>query len=248
MGNLSLDSIRTDGGTQARSETAAVTVAEYTDAMREGTVFPAVVVFYDGTDHWLADGFHRVAAAKAAGRTEVSAEIRKGTRRDAVLHAAGANATHGLRRTNADKRRAVEVLLRDDEWATWSDRKIAKACGVTHPFVAKVRAGEVVMVTTATGTFPVIEPGKGYVGVDGELVAMIQHWVDEDFCWVSVLTLPEGADGGTIVESKKPVRVEGIPGMLDQFGFPNWNKVTWHPAEYPPAETPITGGVTWRRS
>jgi len=33
----------------------------------------------------------------------------------------------------------VEVLLRDDEWAKWSDREIARACGVGHPLVADIR-------------------------------------------------------------------------------------------------------------
>ena len=67
--------------------------------------------------------------------------MRQGTRRDAVLHSVGANAQHGLRRTNADKRRAVETLLRDEEWSGWSDSEIARRCGVSHPTVAKVRDG-----------------------------------------------------------------------------------------------------------
>jgi hypothetical protein len=65
--------------------------------------------------------------------------MRQGTRRDAILHAAGANAAHGLRRTNADKRRAVETLLRDEEWSKWSDREIARLCAVSHPFVSQIR-------------------------------------------------------------------------------------------------------------
>jgi hypothetical protein len=56
-----------------------------------------------------------------------------------VLYSVGANAHHGLRRTNADKRRAVEMLLRDEEWRGWSDREIARRCAVTHPFVGKIR-------------------------------------------------------------------------------------------------------------
>jgi hypothetical protein len=42
-----------------------------------------------------------------------------------VLYTVGANATHGLRRSNADKRRAVSMLLDDPEWAQWSNLAIA---------------------------------------------------------------------------------------------------------------------------
>jgi hypothetical protein len=69
----------------------------------------------------------------------ISADMRQGTRRDAILHAAGANAAHGLRRTNADKRRAVETLLRDEEWSKWSDREIARMCAVSQPLVSQIR-------------------------------------------------------------------------------------------------------------
>jgi transposase-like protein len=65
--------------------------------------------------------------------------LRSGPRRDAIVHAAGANADHGLRRTNADKRRAVETLLRDGEWSQWSDREIARRCQVSAPLVGNIR-------------------------------------------------------------------------------------------------------------
>ena len=137
---LTLASVRTDGGTQARAMLCEETVAEYAAALGGGVSMPRVVVFYDGTDHWLADGFHRVAAYARAKRGGIPAEIRQGTRRDAVLYACGANGTHGLKRTNADKHRAVETLLRDEEWSAWSNVQIAKACGVSDMLVAKVRA------------------------------------------------------------------------------------------------------------
>ena len=44
-------------------------------------------------------------------------------------------------RTNADKRRAVSMLLEDEEWAAWSDREIARRCSVVHQLVGKIRAG-----------------------------------------------------------------------------------------------------------
>jgi hypothetical protein len=36
----------------------------------------------------------------------------------------------------------VMMLLDDTEWAAWSDLQIAKACGVSHPFVAGMRKPE----------------------------------------------------------------------------------------------------------
>lgn len=59
----------------------------------------------------------------------------------------GANYDHGLRRTPADKRKAVTTLLSNPDVANdpqtgepWSDREAARRCNVTHPFVAKIRA------------------------------------------------------------------------------------------------------------
>ncbi|MGH1591797.1 hypothetical protein ACRBEV_29670 [Methylobacterium phyllosphaerae] len=66
--------------------------------------------------------------------------MRQGGLRDAILHSAGANAAHGLRRTNADKRRAVLMLLQDEEWSGWADREIARRCAVHHELVGRVRA------------------------------------------------------------------------------------------------------------
>lgn len=137
---LTIDEMRLDGGTQPRARLDQSTINEYAEAMLNGDRFPPVVAFYDGQEHWLADGFHRVAAARAAGLAQVRAEIRQGTQRDAVLHSVGVNAQHGLRRANADKRRAVETLLRDEVWRDWSDREIARRARVSQPFVGKVRA------------------------------------------------------------------------------------------------------------
>jgi hypothetical protein len=107
--------------------------------MVEGAIFPPVVVFYDGNHYWLADGFHRLAAAKQCGRRTLDVTTNEGSRREAILYAAGTNATHGLRRTNADKRKTVGKLLEDKEWQQWSNREIARRCGVTHTFVSKLR-------------------------------------------------------------------------------------------------------------
>jgi hypothetical protein len=136
---VALDDIRTDGGTQPREYLNELVLSEYAESMTDGTVFPPVIIFFDGSHYWLADGFHRFFAAKKCGARDISAEVRQGTRREARLYAVGANATHGLRRTNADKRRAAITLLQDKEWQRWSNREIARQCSVTHTFVAKLR-------------------------------------------------------------------------------------------------------------
>lgn len=136
---LALSKIVRDGGTQTRAELSPQHLDEYTEAARNGAVFPPVVAFHDGATYWLADGFHRVEVGVRLGWAEIDCDVRQGTVRDAILHSVGANAAHGYRRTNADKRRAVETLLRDEEWKGWSDRVIAERCAVGNVFVTRVR-------------------------------------------------------------------------------------------------------------
>ena len=136
---MNLGKIRIDGGTQPRAELREDTITEYAEAMAGGALFPPVDVFYDGADYWLADGFHRWHAAKKLGLTDISAQVHQGTLRDAVLFSASANAAHGMRRTNEDKRRAVMRLLEDPEWGQWSDSEIAKRCAVSHVTVGRMR-------------------------------------------------------------------------------------------------------------
>lgn len=137
--SVKLSDIRIDGGTQARAELNEAAVADYAEALAEGATFPPVTVFFDGSSYWLADGFHRFHAHRKAKTEEISADVRPGTVRDAKLFSAGANGIHGLRRSNEDKRRAVMMLLVDEEWSQWSDREIARQCGVGNKFVGDVR-------------------------------------------------------------------------------------------------------------
>jgi hypothetical protein len=140
MRNINLKAIRIDGGTQSRVSLSQDTVTAYIDALNSEMDLPPVIVFHDGADYWLADGFHRFHAYVADDRASIPADVRVGTQRDAVLYSVGANAAHGLQRTNADKRRAVTMLLEDAEWAAWSDSAIAKQCAVSGRFVGLVRA------------------------------------------------------------------------------------------------------------
>jgi hypothetical protein len=139
MSKINLALIRIDGGTQSRVALNLDTVADYREALKAGTELPPVMVFNDGTDQWMADGFHRYFAYKEEGRVSMPAWIRPGTLREAILFSLGANHDHGLRRTNDDKRRAVKRMLEDAEWSLMSDRQIAEHCNVSHTFVSGVR-------------------------------------------------------------------------------------------------------------
>jgi uncharacterized ParB-like nuclease family protein len=137
---LDIDAIRTKGGTQIRVAFNETVAEGYRDEIAAGAEFPPVVVFFDGADYWLADGFHRLIAHAAANRTEIAAEVRLGSRRDAILYAVGANALHGMHRTNADKVNAVMTLLGDPEWSAWSNYDIADRCNVSDEMVRQRRA------------------------------------------------------------------------------------------------------------
>ena len=61
---IDLEEIRMDGETQPRQEIDGDTVEAYADLLDAGVELPAVDVFFDGADNWLADGFHRWHASR----------------------------------------------------------------------------------------------------------------------------------------------------------------------------------------
>lgn len=158
---LALGVLVLDDAIQVRVRIDRETVLTYAQAMLNGTAFPPIVVFDDGGRFYVADGFHR-ALARITARDElarqlregllegahwydlmdhlsvIAADVRTGTKRDAVFFACGANDDHGLRRTREDVERAVLHLLNDPEWGKMSQRKIAEAAGTTAPTVGNI--------------------------------------------------------------------------------------------------------------
>jgi uncharacterized ParB-like nuclease family protein len=134
-----ISDIFSDQETQARTGLSEETVCEYAEAMKAGDEFPALDLVFDGFAYYVADGHHRIEAAKRVGQTTVNANVTNGGLRDAVLIAVRANTSHGLRRTLDDRRKAVRMLLADEEWRQWSDAEIARTCKVSRELVAKLR-------------------------------------------------------------------------------------------------------------
>lgn len=87
---------------------------------------------------YLLGGFTRCEAIKKVGGEKVFAVTAEVTRDKALELALGENATHGYRRTNADKARAVRIAL--GKWPNRSANSIAKICKVSHTYVSNVMA------------------------------------------------------------------------------------------------------------
>ena len=171
--SLQISQIRRDGGTQVRVKIERATVEEYAEDMKGDANFPPIIVFKDPDGNiWLSDGFHRIEAAELIGRKEIEAELRIGTLRDAILYSCGANAKHGLRRTNADKKSSVLILLNDPDWREWSNVSVALACGVSEGLVRRIKKeshfvqNEVRKYRTKHGTTSSMDTSK--IGIGSE--------------------------------------------------------------------------------
>lgn len=154
---ISIAWIRRDGGTQVRALLDQATIERYAEAYRSKVDLPPPKVWHDGMAYWLGDGFHRVEAAEQSGMSSMECIVIPGTQRDARLYAVGANEEHGLPRSAADRRRAVELLLDDDEWGKMAVKWMAEKANVSWSFVDKIRKeweadhGAVEKRTTAAG-------------------------------------------------------------------------------------------------
>ena len=136
---MSLDKIKCAPDIQPRVSTDKAVVAEYAEHVKAKVKLPRVVVFFDGTTYWLAEGFHRLAAYILAGRKTIDCVVYKGSKDDAKWWALQSNQTHGLRRTNSDKAKAVKMAFEHPNGKDLSSRQIADLVGVSPAMVDKYR-------------------------------------------------------------------------------------------------------------
>jgi hypothetical protein len=107
--------------------------------MRDGEVFPPVTVFFDGSDYWLADGFHRYFGTKSNGKTSIDADVENGTVQEARKYSWKANAKRGLQLSSEDYKNIICEMYKDEETKKWSSRQIAEWVGVSHTYVSKIK-------------------------------------------------------------------------------------------------------------
>lgn len=137
---IELKKIRLDGDTQPRKQINEEHVANLTEVLLNGgKMKEAPIVFFDGKEYWLANGFHRYHAHKRAGYTEMECEIINGTRREAWIYSRGANHDHGLPRTSEEIRANVTSCFNDVELCGLSDVQIAAICKCSSMTVGRVR-------------------------------------------------------------------------------------------------------------
>lgn len=152
---IALTAITMDGSTQMRARMDDEFIDELAELYKGEHEIPPPKVFWDGEAYWLGDGHHRVSAARKAELKGLEVVVIQGTHKDAILFACSANDDNGLRRTTADKRKAIRTLLEDKLWKTRSDRWLAQTCKVSGSLVASIReslnAGAGTGTSTRTG-------------------------------------------------------------------------------------------------
>jgi hypothetical protein len=115
-------------------------VDEYAVALLDGAKFPPIVLFHDGDDYHLADGWKRYYSHKQAGLEIIDADVRMGTYEDAFDYAlTQANHDNGERYSPEDKRHALNLALEKERYKKQSDRQLAKILRVSNTFVSKIR-------------------------------------------------------------------------------------------------------------
>lgn len=174
---------------QTRAGTDADTIKTYAEAMADGAQFPDVTVFTDGTKYWLADGFHRVMAAKVNGKSSISADVRKGTEDDAVVFGGTANNKQGKRPTRADVQHFLEMVWERREaifGGTPTGGNLADKCGVTRDTGVRFLQAKLAEMPKAPARAPV------------------RHLSDSDKC--------KGGSPAPKAQVKAPVRPEKLVG------------------------------------
>ena len=198
--SIAIKNLRLDGDTQSRVDIEQWAVDEYTEVIKAGAKLPPIIVYYDGKDNWIVDGFQRWFATREAGLSTIRCDVRKGTLEEARWFSYSVNQTHGLRRSNADKAKAVEAALKHPKGAKMSNRQIAEHVGVAEGTVRNHReeiesTAQITQSSARTGadgrTIDTSNIGK-QPDDDGEIV-----YVEED------AVAPEGYEYVDVKEKKE---------------------------------------------
>jgi transposase-like protein len=134
------EDLELDDRCQARAKIDTDAVDEYAAAYERGDDLPPLEAFSVSGRLYVVDGFHRFPALVKAGKSFAKVQVvGSGTIEAAVMYATSVNQIHGVRRSNADKRRAVRMVFDTGNGADMSNAAIAEHVGVSDMLVSAVR-------------------------------------------------------------------------------------------------------------
>jgi hypothetical protein len=133
-----ITSIYTNPAYMVRAMLNQEVIDEYCEAYLADQDLPALNVFKQQSGKYLvADGWHRYEAAKQAKLKTLPVKVFKGEREKVIAVALAGNKSHGLRRTNADKRICAEMAI--ETWPKLSNRQLGEAAGVSEFLIRDLR-------------------------------------------------------------------------------------------------------------
>lgn len=135
---LSISTLDLNSGTQNRP-LSQDTVDRYVEDMKEGDIFPPIEVIREGGKYYVWDGFHREKAHRVLGKEQIVANVEEGTLRQAIWKSFGANAHHGLPRSERNVAVILGRIFEDVRWRKKSVRAIAEQVGCGKTYVHKMR-------------------------------------------------------------------------------------------------------------
>ena len=112
---VALADIKQDWSLQVRATLDDGQIKLYTSQLLQGVEFPPVALADIDGVLFLVDGWHRMAANKAAGNTKVRARVTSMSHKDAVWEAARANLTNGLPLKRAAHRAIFRAFIAADK-------------------------------------------------------------------------------------------------------------------------------------
>jgi ParB-like chromosome segregation protein Spo0J len=144
-----IERIIEDATLQVRGGINPATVKKYEALIKEQGFMDPIDIFFElgapitaETKFKLADGFHRLAAYRAAGAEKAPCNIRPLSHSEAVRFSLQRNGHHGEAPTNAEKRSMAEHAVLDAEIGMATDKEIAAMIGCSASLVASARRGE----------------------------------------------------------------------------------------------------------
>lgn len=138
MQQLSIDDIVIDERIMVRELTEEL-AADYAAKMKDGIVFPPVVVFKIDGAYCLSSGRHRFEAHKLNASLTIDAIVKEGTVDEAFLFGVQENGTHGQKYSHKETVEIVRRLLLHPVWSSWTNTTLGKIVGVSAMTIGRIR-------------------------------------------------------------------------------------------------------------